>query len=48
MVGAESVQEAMDLGDGDGDQGLVVVGIWAPFFATPRTSAARARSARVV
>src|SRR3954453_20061810 len=49
MVGSEAVQEAMELGDADGDQELVLgVGIWAPLFAAPRTSAARARRARVV
>src|SRR4051812_43189321 len=49
VVWSETVQEAMEFGDGDGGQGLVVgVGRWAPFFATPSTRAARARRARVV
>src|SRR5436853_458976 len=46
---AETVQEAMEFGDADGDQGRVIgVGIWAPPFAAPRTSVARARRASVM
>jgi len=42
MVGAKAIQEAMDLWDADGDEVVRLIGgIWAPFFATPRTRAAR-------
>src|SRR3712207_2660384 len=46
MVGSQAGHEAPQLGDGDGDE--VGIGCRVPPFATPRTRAARASSARVV
>src|SRR6266550_4477828 len=49
MVGSEAGQEAMELGDADGYELIVLeVGFRVPPFAAPRTRTARARRARVV